>query len=67
MGSGPVFQSIGAVEIPPSKEGVPAPPAEPEITEADWSRYFDGLNGSAVVYHAACGPYQIYNPPGKPP
>lgn len=61
MGSGPVFQSIGAVEIPPSKEGVPAPPAEPEITEADWSRYFDGLNGSAVVYHAARGQYRIYN------
>ena len=59
--SGPVFQSIGAVEIPPSEEGVPAPPAESEIAEADWSRYFDGLNGSAVVYHAACGQYQIYN------
>lgn len=23
---------------------------EPEIVDADWSEYFDGLNGAAVVY-----------------
>ena len=24
----------------------------PEIVEADWSNYFNGLNGTAVVYDA---------------
>lgn len=34
---------------------------EPEIVCADWSEYFDGLNGSAVVYDAADRRYTMYN------
>lgn len=26
---------------------------EPEIVDADWSEYFNGLNGAAVVYDAS--------------
>lgn len=33
----------------------------PEIVEADWSSYFNGLNGTAVVYDAANQNYTIYN------
>lgn len=33
----------------------------PEIVEADWSGYFNGLNGTAVVYDAANRQYTIYN------
>ena len=33
----------------------------PEIVEADWSGYFDGLNGTAVVYDAAGQQYTVYN------
>lgn len=34
---------------------------EPEVTEADWSQYFDGLNGCAVLYNGANGQYTIFN------
>ena len=34
----------------------------PEIVEADWSEYFDGLNGTAVVYNPAEARYTVYNP-----
>lgn len=33
----------------------------PEIVEADWSNYFNGLNGTAVVYDATNQQYTIYN------
>lgn len=36
-------------------------PAEPIIREKDWSEYFGGLNGAAVVYDAAYGQYMVYN------
>lgn len=35
--------------------------AEPEIIEADWSEYFDGLNGTAVVYDASSRQYTMYH------
>lgn len=35
---------------------------EPEIVETDWSEYFNGLNGAAVVYDTSAGQYAIYNP-----
>lgn len=35
--------------------------AEPEITQADWSEYFNGLNGTAVIYDASDRHYTIYN------
>lgn len=36
---------------------------EPTVTttEVDWSNYFDGINGSAVIYDPAENCYQIYN------
>lgn len=34
---------------------------EPEIIDADWSEYFNGLNGEAVIYDASNRRYTIYN------
>ena len=33
----------------------------PEIVEADWSSYFNGLNGTAVIYDTTDQQYTIYN------
>ena len=35
--------------------------SEPKIIETDWSQYFDGLSGAAVVYDASDNKYTIYN------
>ena len=34
---------------------------EPIITEVDWSNYFDGINGAAVIFDPIENCYQIYN------
>lgn len=34
---------------------------EPIITETDWSDYFEGINGAAVIYNPTGNSYQIYN------
>lgn len=34
---------------------------EPEVTEADWSEYFNGLNGAAVIFDTANSRYTMYN------
>ncbi|MGI6010852.1 MAG: penicillin-binding transpeptidase domain-containing protein [Ruminococcus sp.] len=34
---------------------------EPETVSADWSEYFDGLNGTAVVYDTSNRQYMVYN------
>ena len=34
---------------------------EPTISDVDWSGYFDGINGAAVIYDPAENCYQIYN------
>lgn len=34
---------------------------EPEIKEADWSGYFNGINGAAVLYDAVSMEYQVFN------
>lgn len=34
---------------------------EPETICVDWSEYFDGLNGAAVIYDASNRQYAIYN------
>ncbi|MCD8170423.1 MAG: hypothetical protein LUE94_14160 [Clostridiales bacterium] len=52
-------------ELPPYTE----PPREtvedtgtvPPITEYDWSGYFDGMNGAAVIYDPDEEQYMIYN------
>ena len=35
--------------------------AEPIIVEKDWSSYFDGRNGAAVIYDPTGNCYEIYN------
>ena len=34
---------------------------EPVMIEEDWSAYFDGINGAAVIYDPAENSFQIYN------
>ncbi|MCI8669440.1 MAG: class D beta-lactamase [Lachnospiraceae bacterium] len=34
---------------------------EPELVEADWSEYSDGLNGAAVIYDVSELRYTVYN------
>lgn len=36
-------------------------PMEPEMTDADWSEYFNGLNGTAVIYDVTDSRYMMYN------
>ena len=36
-------------------------PLEPNIVLADWSEYFDGINGAAVLYDPSDKEYRIYN------
>lgn len=35
--------------------------SEPETVEADWARYFEGLNGAAVLYDPSAMRYTVYN------
>lgn len=35
--------------------------AEPETVEEDWSAYFDGMNGAAVIYDTDARLFHIYN------
>ena len=35
---------------------------QPQIMETDWSEYFQGLNGAAVLYDAEENKYCVYNP-----
>ena len=67
--SGAADQSAPPIQ-PPSQAAsapvLPSPssspePAEPEIIEMDWSAYFDGMAGAAVLYDPTQNCYQIYN------
>ena len=59
-------------EVLPSRQAIPASaspsasstpqPTEPETIEMDWSGYFGGMNGTAVLYDPAQNCYQIYHP-----
>ena len=44
-----------------TEDSAKALPAEPEIVETDWSEYFNGLHGCAVVYDVTDRQYTIYN------
>ena len=37
------------------------PPAEPQTMDEDWSTYFGGLTGAAVIYDRAENRYAVYN------
>lgn len=42
-------------------EEVQTETVKPILAEADWSDYFGGINGAAVIYDPAGNCYQIYN------
>lgn len=44
-----------------TEEPAEEPATEPETVCVDWSGYFNGLNGTAVVYDASEGQYTVYN------
>lgn len=45
----------------PPRETVEDTGTVPAITESDWSGYFDGMNGAAVIYDPDEDQYMIYN------
>lgn len=49
--------------IPEETDAVPEtqPPAQPRMETVDWSDYFCGLNGAAVLYDPRAAQYAIYN------
>lgn len=49
-------EETSAEEIGEREEAV-----EPTIMEVDWSDYFDGINGAAVIYDPAENSFRIYN------
>lgn len=53
-------RSIGSQEESEQRSDVGAD-REPEIVSADWSEYFNGLNGAAVLYDASGKRYTVYN------
>lgn len=61
-GSLSVETEAGSVSVEADTEdSVGSMVREPEIVEADWSGYFNGLNGAAVVYDVSKSRYTIYN------
>lgn len=55
--------------VPQAQEGGGEPPQAPleepaaeTVAETDWSGYFDGMNGAAILYDPAEGCWQVYNP-----
>lgn len=61
-GSLSVETEAGSVSVDADTEdSVGSMVREPEIVEADWSGYFNGLNGAAVVYDVSKSRYTIYN------
>lgn len=44
-----------------ANEDTASPVTEPVVKDVDWSDYFDGLNGAAVIYNPSENCYQIYN------
>lgn len=46
--------------MPPKSEPENPQPPTPTITESDWSEYFDGLNGTAVLYDASNNHFMFY-------
>lgn len=59
------IEQTSTAELPqiaePITDEVQEKVAEPIIVEADWSSYFDGINGAAIIYDPAENCYQIYN------
>lgn len=47
-----------SLEAPQAQGSAPKPPT---VTEEDWSAYFEGRNGAAVIYDPALSSYHMYN------
>lgn len=56
----PSGNEVTESELPEETSSENEAPAS-EIIETDWSQYFNGLNGAAVVYDSTEGTYRIYN------
>lgn len=53
-------RSAGEPKALEEQKEADAPP-KPEIIEADWSGYFDGLSGAAVLYDASSQRYAVFH------
>lgn len=51
-----------AAAIPEEADIATVESPEPVTDEVDWSNFFDGINGSAVIYDPAKNRYTIYEP-----
>lgn len=56
----PVEETVPVEEATPVE--VPVEISESVIEDADWSAYFEGMNGAAVLFDPAEDHYQIYQP-----
>lgn len=54
-------EEVPKVDISQTEKTIPNEEAEPITTEIDWSDYFEGINGAAVIYNPDENSYQIYN------
>ncbi len=57
----PEAESSGASIETDTEDSTDSIVMEPEIVDVDWSEYFNGLNGAAVVYDATNRWYTMYN------
>lgn len=57
----PEVESSGASIEADTEDFTDSTVMEPEIVDVDWSEYFNGLNGAAVVYDTANRRYTMYN------
>lgn len=56
----PAMES-GSVSIEDTEVSADGILMEPDVVDADWSEYFDGLNGTVVIYDVANRRYAMYN------
>ncbi|GFI15228.1 regulatory protein BlaR1 [Lachnospiraceae bacterium] len=56
-------EEVPKVDISQTEKAIPNEEVvtEPIITETDWSDYFEGINGAAVIYNPTENSYQIYD------
>lgn len=71
----PLFQGLSAVllllalcactspvQTPPPEPAEPAKPAEPVLVERDWSAFFQGMQGCAVIYDPQRQEIHVFQP-----
>ncbi|MDE7185190.1 MAG: class D beta-lactamase [Lachnospiraceae bacterium] len=57
----PEMESRGNFKDADTEDSIESIVMEPETVDADWSEYFNGLNGTAVVYDISNRRYTVYN------